>query len=104
MSLNKAIEHGKEHRKSYGTTNKAYSKQCRNHGDCPVCGGNRLYQRHKAEEAAEHDLNEYNEDDDWGEADEKDWLFDADPNCDHHIVDAPGGGIKCTKCRGWFCF
>ena len=31
-------------------------------------------------------------------------LFDADPNCKHDTVDAPGGGVKCTKCRGWFCF
>ena len=31
-------------------------------------------------------------------------LFDADPNCKHDIVCAPGGGVKCTKCRGWFCF
>lgn len=31
-------------------------------------------------------------------------LFDADPECKHEIVDAPGGGVKCTKCTGWFCF
>jgi hypothetical protein len=31
-------------------------------------------------------------------------LFDADPNCKHEIVDAPGGGVKCSKCTGWFCF
>lgn len=31
-------------------------------------------------------------------------LHDADPKCSHVIADAPGGGIKCTKCRGWFCF
>jgi len=31
-------------------------------------------------------------------------LFDADPECEHDMRDAPGGGIKCTKCRGWFCF
>ena len=30
-------------------------------------------------------------------------LWDADPNCDHEVVDAPGGGVKCTKCPGWFC-
>ena len=33
-----------------------------------------------------------------------DELFDADPNCKHEIVDASGGGVKCTKCRGWFCY
>lgn len=31
-------------------------------------------------------------------------LFDADPKCEHEIVDAPSGGVKCTKCTGWFCF
>lgn len=31
-------------------------------------------------------------------------LLDADDNCNHHIVDAPGGGIKCTECSGWFCY
>ncbi len=31
-------------------------------------------------------------------------LYDADPNCKHQTVDAPGGGIKCTRCAGWFCF
>lgn len=30
-------------------------------------------------------------------------LWDADPKCQHHIVEAPGGGVKCTKCRGWCC-
>lgn len=31
-------------------------------------------------------------------------LYDADPNCDHRVVGASGGGIKCTKCSGWFCY
>ena len=31
-------------------------------------------------------------------------LWDADPRCEHKIVCAPGGGIKCTKCNGWFCY
>lgn len=31
-------------------------------------------------------------------------LWDADLNCDHDIQSAPGGGVKCTKCRGWFCY
>ena len=41
MSLNKAIEHGKEWRKPYcrenGTYAKAVSKACRNHGRCMWC-------------------------------------------------------------------
>lgn len=35
----------------------------------------------------------------WWEA-----LYSADENCDHDIQPASGGGVKCTKCNGWFCF
>lgn len=42
MSLDKAIEHKKEHRKKYYGT-KAIDKTCRNHGSCNVCKSNRLY-------------------------------------------------------------
>lgn len=31
-------------------------------------------------------------------------LWDADPSCQHDIQAQPSGGIKCTKCRGWFCY
>jgi len=31
-------------------------------------------------------------------------LFNADPNCKHEVVGAPGGGVKCRKCKGWFCY
>ena len=31
-------------------------------------------------------------------------LFSADPDCLHWVKDAPGGGIRCVRCRGWFCF
>lgn len=31
-------------------------------------------------------------------------LWNADPNCEHNVVCAPGGGVKCTKCLGWFCY
>ena len=31
-------------------------------------------------------------------------LWDADHNCVHDIQSAPGGGVKCTKCSGWFCY
>lgn len=34
-------------------------------------------------------------------------LYDADPNCKHTIRAKEmweGGGVVCTKCRGWFCF
>lgn len=42
MSLNKAIEHGKEKRKKYQGA-KAIDSTCRNHGSCTWCKGNRLH-------------------------------------------------------------
>lgn len=42
MSLDKAIEHGKEHRKQY-TDSRAIDYSCRNHGDCTYCRENRLH-------------------------------------------------------------
>ena len=46
MALNKAIQHGKEHRKPY-FGNKAIDKTCRNHGGCPWCEENRKYKNIK---------------------------------------------------------
>lgn len=43
MGLEKAIEHGKEHRKLYHGS-KAYDSWCRNHGKCVWC---RLGRQHK---------------------------------------------------------
>ena len=40
MALDKAIQHGKEHRKPY-TGGKAIDRTCRNHGSCDWCKGNR---------------------------------------------------------------
>ena len=31
-------------------------------------------------------------------------LWDANPNCKHKIINASGGGVKCIKYGGWFCF
>ena len=31
-------------------------------------------------------------------------LWNAKPDCDHEIEAAPGGGIRCTKCPGWYCY
>ena len=42
MSLDKAIKHGKEHRKPYSGA-KAVDCTCRNHGSCPWCRRNRLF-------------------------------------------------------------
>ena len=49
MSMDKAIESGKEHRKKYYGT-KAIDKSCRCHGSCPVCLGHRMYQYKKEKE------------------------------------------------------
>jgi len=40
--MNKAIEHGKEHRKPYRGA-KAIDCACRNHGSCSWCEENRKY-------------------------------------------------------------
>ena len=42
MSLDKAIEHGKERRKPYRGS-KAIDPSCRNHGGCPWCEENRKH-------------------------------------------------------------
>ena len=34
-------------------------------------------------------------------------LWGADPNCEHDIrakTMSEGGGVECTKCKGWFCY
>ena len=46
MSLDKAIQNGKEHRRPYRGP-KAIDPSCRNHGGCPWCEGNRLYRTKK---------------------------------------------------------
>lgn len=51
MSLDKAIKHGKEHRKPY-TGAKAMFKSCRNHGGCPWCEEDR---KHKFLDKAKDD-------------------------------------------------
>jgi len=42
MSMDKAIESGKEHRKPYHGA-KAVDKTCRNHGSCPYCSAGRKH-------------------------------------------------------------
>ena len=49
MSLDKAIESGKEMRKPYRKA-KAIDPSCRNHGNCPWCQGKVKYKKKKAEE------------------------------------------------------
>ena len=48
MSLKKAIESGKEHRKKYYGA-KAIDPMCRNHGGCKWCEENRTHKYKKAE-------------------------------------------------------
>lgn len=57
MGLDKAIEHGKEHRKSYRGA-KACDKTCRNHGSDDWAKDNRLYRANKLLEKSEQDLEE----------------------------------------------
>ena len=58
MSLNKAIEHHKEHRKPYKGA-KAISTNCRNHGGCLWCENNRQHQKIKDKKKALDKLNEW---------------------------------------------
>ena len=57
MSLRKAIEHGKEHRKPYYGS-KDFDRTCRNHGGCPWCEENRKYKNLKREQKAMAQLEE----------------------------------------------
>ena len=52
MSLDKAILHGKEHRKPY-SGGKAIDKTCRNHGGCEWCLGNRMHSTNVKKEKAD---------------------------------------------------
>ena len=49
MSLNKAIESGKEHRKKYYGA-KSFDPSCRNHGGCPWCEENRTHKLKRMKE------------------------------------------------------
>ena len=57
MSLDKAIEHGKEKRKPYRGS-KAIDRSCRNHGSCGWCEGTRLYSSIRKEEACRQRVKE----------------------------------------------
>ena len=53
--LDKAIEHGKEHRKQYRGA-KACDRTCRNHGGCDWCKNDRTYRSNKLNEKIKFDL------------------------------------------------
>jgi hypothetical protein len=54
MSLEKAIQHGKEHRKPYYHS-KRFDRTCRNHGSCPYCAWGRQH-KHKRREPLPDDI------------------------------------------------
>ena len=58
MSLRKAIEHGKEHRKPYYGS-KDFDRTCRNHGGCPWCEENRKHKFIVREYVTADKLKEY---------------------------------------------
>ena len=60
MSLDKAIEYGKEYREQYRGS-KAIDKTCRNHGGCDWCNGNRQHKNRKREQAMKDREEENNE-------------------------------------------
>ena len=57
MSLDKAIKHGKEHRKPYYGS-KAVDHTCRPHGSCVWCKNNRLHKHKRREPIKEEENNE----------------------------------------------
>ena len=59
MSLDKSIEHSKEHRKPYHGS-KAFDKTCRNHGGCPYCENNRLIHTNRLIEKSNQELKDFN--------------------------------------------
>lgn len=62
MSLNKAIDSGKEYRKPYIGA-KSFDHTCRNHGTCKVCEQNRKIKFRRREEATKEQIKDYlNED------------------------------------------
>lgn len=62
MSLDKAIEHGKEHRKPYYRS-KAFDCSCRNHGSCEYCKDNRKHSDEVKQSEAEEAIKEFEKED-----------------------------------------
>ena len=58
MSLDKAIKHGKEHRKEYYDS-RAVDRTCRSHGSCTWCQGSRFHKYAKQALNAKQQLKEY---------------------------------------------
>ena len=66
MSLDKAIENGKEYRKPY-TGSKAIDATCRNHGGCQWCEENRRHKFVVRERASAAKLKEFYFEEVWEE-------------------------------------
>jgi len=60
MSLDKAIQHGKEHRRRYYKS-KAFDASCRPGGDCPYCRNNRLHSKKIRQQAAEEQIRDFHQ-------------------------------------------
>ena len=58
MSLDKSIQHNKEHRKQYYDS-RAVDTTCRSHGSCPWCQGNRKHKNDIKEERLRQDLDSF---------------------------------------------
>ena len=58
MSLDKAIEHGKEYRKPFRKS-KAFDCSCRNHGSCGWCRSNREINKTKHRHKASDHMKDY---------------------------------------------
>ena len=58
MALDKAIEHGKDHRKPYRGA-KAVDRTCRNHGSCDWCKENRMHKNQKRLEKVKSKMEDY---------------------------------------------
>lgn len=58
MSLDKAIQHGKERRKPYYRSGK-FDPTCRPNGGCPYCENNRMHKNKKKECACKEEIKEY---------------------------------------------
>jgi len=56
MSLDKAINSGKEYRKNYFGS-KRFDRSCRNHGNCGYCENNRTFKNKKREISCEQQEN-----------------------------------------------
>ena len=65
MGLEKAIAHGKEHRKPYHDS-RAVASECRNHAKCDYCLSKRMHSFKKQKQAAIQKLKEYWQGDEQG--------------------------------------